>query len=105
MPIDNQRLFENRAIVGYIDKSIRNEYIKLSKKRDKIKLNEMELNLDIEISHENSEAEFELLDIFKVLTKKEAYIMKLLYVHYLSVTEVADYMKISRQAVNQAKNR
>ena len=55
MPIDNQRLFENRAIVGYIDKSIRNEYIKLSKKRDKIKLNEMELNLDIEISHEDSE--------------------------------------------------
>lgn len=40
-----------------------------------------------------------------MFTKKEAYIMKLLYVHYLSVTEVADYIKISRQAVNQAKNR
>ncbi len=43
--------------------------------------------------------------MFKVLTKKEAYIMKLLYVYYLSVSEVADYMKISRQAVNQSKNR
>ena len=105
IPIDNQKLFENKAIVGYIAKSIRNEYIKLSKKRDKIKLNEMEFNLDIEIAHEDSESEFEFLDIFKVLTKKEAYIMKLLYVHYLSVSEVADYMKISRQAVNQAKNR
>ena len=31
--------------------------------------------------------------------------MKLIYVYYLSVSEVSDYMKISRQAVNQAKNR
>ncbi|WP_443217552.1 sigma factor-like helix-turn-helix DNA-binding protein [Sporolactobacillus sp. CQH2019] len=46
-----------------------------------------------------------MLDTFKVLTEKESYIMKLLYVYYLSVNEVADFMKISRQAVNQSKNR
>ncbi|MBE6053287.1 MAG: sigma-70 family RNA polymerase sigma factor [Clostridium sartagoforme] len=105
MPIDNKNLFEDKNIVGYIAKSIRNEYIKLSKKRNKININEMELSLQIEISHEDSEPEFEILDMFKVLTKKEAYIMKLLYVYYLSVNEIADYMKISRQAVNQSKNR
>ena len=105
MPIDNKNLFEDKNIVGYIAKSIRNEYIKLSKKRNKININEMELSLEIEISHEKSESEFEILDMFKVLTKKEAYIMKLLYVYYLSVNEIADYMKISRQAVNQSKNR
>lgn len=70
-----------------------------------MKLNEVELSLDIEINHEDCEVEFEVLDIFKILTKKEAYIMKLLYVYCLSVSEVADYMKISRQAVNQSKNR
>ena len=46
-----------------------------------------------------------MLDTFKVLIEKESYVMKLLYVYYLSVSEVSDYMKISRQAVNQAKNR
>lgn len=61
--------------------------------------------MDIEINHEDCEVEFEVLDMFKILTKKEAYIMKLLYVYYLSVSEIADYMKISRQAVNQSKNR
>lgn len=105
IPIDNKRVSKNKEIIGYIAKSIRNEYIKLSKKRDKMKLNEVELSLDIEINHEDCEAEFEVLDIFKILTKKEAYIMKLLYVYCLSVSEVADYMKISRQAVNQSKNR
>lgn len=105
IPIDNKRLLKNKEIIGYIAKSIRNEYIKISKKRDKIKLNEMELNLDIEVSYEDCKMEFEMLDMFKILTKKEAYIMKLLYVYYLSVSEVADYMKISRQAVNQSKNR
>lgn len=70
-----------------------------------MKLNEIELSVNIEISHEECEAEFEVLDIFKILTAKEAYIMKLLYVYCLSVSEVADYMKISHQAVNQIKNR
>ncbi len=47
IPIENKRVLKNKEIIGYIAKSIRNEYIKLSKKRDKIRLNEMELSLDI----------------------------------------------------------
>ena len=31
--------------------------------------------------------------------------MKLIYINYLSISEVADYMGVSRQAINQAKNR
>lgn len=102
---DNENLCKDKMIVGYIAKSIRNEYIRLSRKRSKILLNESELNLDIEMEYDGFESEFEMLDIFKVLSKKEAYIMKLIYVYYLSVSEISDYMKISRQAVNQAKNR
>lgn len=102
---DNNNLCEDKAIVGYMAKSIRNEYIRLSKKINKILLNELELNLDIEIEYDGFDSEFEMLDTFKVLSEKEAYVMKLIYVYYLSVSEVSDYMKISRQAVNQAKNR
>lgn len=102
---DNKNLCEDSAIVGYVAKSIRNEYIRLSKKINKILLNELELNLEIEIEYDDFDSEFEMLDTFKVLTEKEAYVMKLIYIHYLSISEVSDYMKISRQAVNQAKNR
>lgn len=103
--IPTEKKLKNKEIVGYVAKAIRNEYINLSKKRDRVKLNEVELNLDIEIEYEECEYEFEILDMFKVLSKKECFIMRLLYVYYLSISEVADYMKISRQAVNQAKNR
>ena len=80
-------------------------YIKLSQKADKKRINEMELNLDVEIGYEEFESEMELLDLFNVLTEKEAYVMKLIYVHYLSISEVSDFMKVSRQSINQTKNR
>lgn len=105
IPINKESFFESNAILGYISKAIRNEYIKLSKNIDKKRLNEIELNLDMEIGYEDLESEMEMLDLFNILTEKEAYIMKLIYVYYLSITEVADFMKISRQSVNQTKNR
>lgn len=101
----DENLCEDKLIFSYILKSIKHEYIRLSKNKNKISSNEMELNLDIEIAYDGFENEFELLDMFKILSEKEAYIIKLIYIYYLSVSEVAEYMKISRQAVNQAKNR
>lgn len=103
--IENNNFLEDKAIFSYLAKSIRNEYIKLSQKADKKRINEMELNLDVEIGYEEFESEMELLDLFNVLTEKEAYVMKLIYVHYLSISEVADFMKVSRQSINQTKNR
>lgn len=105
IPIDNSNGFEEKAILGYIGKSIRNEYIRLSKLADKKKIKEIELDLDIEIDYEEFESEMEMLDLFNVLTEKEAYIMKLIYVYYMSVPEVAESMNITRQSVNQSKNR
>ena len=103
--LHNKELCKDKVIVSYIAKSIKNEYIRLSKKKSKIILYESELNLDIEVAYDGFESEFELLDIFKILSEKEAYIMKLLYVYCLSVSEISAFMNISRQAVNQAKNR
>ena len=88
-----------------LSKALKYEYIKLSKKNDKIKNREVELNLEIEIGYEEFDSEVEVLNLFEVLTEKEEYIMKLIYINYLSISEVADYMGISRQAINQAKNR
>lgn len=101
----DENLCEDKLIFSYILKSIRHEYIRLSKNKSKILINEMELNLDIEVAYDGFENEFELMDMFKILSEKEVYIIKLIYIYYLSVSEVADYMNISRQAVNQAKNR
>lgn len=101
----DENLCEDKFIFSYILKSIRHEYIRLSKNKNKILINERELNLDIEIAYDGFENEFEVIDMFKILSEKEAYIIKLIYIYYLSVSEVADYMKISRQAVNQAKNK
>lgn len=105
IPINKETFFENNAILAYISKSIKNEYIKLSKKHDKKRNNEIKLDLNIDMGYEELESEIEMLDLFNVLTLKEAYIMKLIYLNYLSVTEVSEFMKISRQSVNQTKNR
>ena len=104
MPEEN-KFEDDRIIFAYISKALKYEYIKLSKKNDKIKNSEVELNLEIEIGYEEFESEFEVLNLFEVLTEKETYIMKLIYINYLSISEVADYMGVSRQAINQAKNR
>ncbi|NLZ35512.1 MAG: hypothetical protein GX889_11555, partial [Clostridiales bacterium] len=42
--LHNKELCKDKVIVSYIAKSIRNEYIRLSKKKNKIKLIESELN-------------------------------------------------------------
>ncbi|NKF05384.1 sigma-70 family RNA polymerase sigma factor [Clostridium gasigenes] len=103
--IENKDFYKDKIIFAYIAKSIRNEYIKLSQKYDKRKINETELILDTEIVDDEFGSEIEMLDIFKILTKKEAYIMRLIYVNYLSISEVADFMKVTRQSINQTKNR
>lgn len=105
IPINRKNFFEDKAIVKYIAKSLRNEYIRLSKIRDRKKINEIELNLDLEIPHETFDSKIELIDLFNNLTENESNIMKLLFIRDLTIVEVADLMKISRQAVNQAKNR
>ena len=104
LPEEN-RFEDDKIIFSYISKALKYEYIKLSKKNDKIKNREVELNLEIEIGYEEFDSEVEVLNLFEVLTEKEEYIMKLIYINYLSISEVADYMGISRQAINQAKNR
>lgn len=105
IPVEYDYLKKDNIIVGYISKSIRNEYIRLSKLKNRKDSNETELKLDIGIDSEKFDSNIELLDLFNKLSKKEYKIMKLLYINNLSISEIANLMKISRQAVNQCKNR
>lgn len=102
----NNKDFENdKIIISYISKSIRNEYIRLSKNKSKIINNEKGLDYNLETECFDFFYEIELINLLEVLTEKEAYIIKLIYIDLFSVKEVSDYMKISRQAVNQTKNK
>ena len=88
LPEEN-RFEDDKIIFAYISKALKYEYIKLSKKNDKIKNREVELNLEIEIGYEEFDSEVEVLNLFEVLTEKEEYIMKLIYINYLSISGVA----------------
>jgi len=105
IPIKKDYFNKDKFIVGYIVKSIRNEYIRLSKLKNKKESNETQLNLDIEMGYEKFDSDIELIDLFNKLSKMECNIMKLIYINRLSVSEIANDMEISRQAVNQVKNR
>ena len=93
LPEEN-KFEDDRIIFAYISKALKYEYIKLSKKNDKIKNSEVELNLEIELEYEEFDSEVEVLNLFEVLTEKEEYIMKLIYINYLSKISV---IKISHK--------
>ena len=78
--IEKNNFNNDKFIVGYIVKSVRNEYIRLSKMKYKKESNEVQLNLDIEIENEKFDSDIELIDVFNKLSKMEFNIMKLIMV-------------------------
>ncbi len=99
----NNSMNSDPILVSYLHKTLKNEYIRLSKAKAKYSFSE--LNLDIITDSEEMEFDYfdELFD--KYLTNKESNILTLLFKKRYTVTEVSKAMNISRQAVNQCKNR
>lgn len=99
----NDSMDSDPILVSYLHKTIKNEYIRLSKAKTKYSFSE--LNLDIITDSQELEIDYfsELFD--KYLTKKESDILTLLFKKGYTVTEVSKLIDISRQAVNQCKNR
>ncbi|NKF05380.1 hypothetical protein J1C67_14945 [Clostridium gasigenes] len=58
-----------------------------------------------ELESEYFKEDFSFVELFKELTEKEIYIIKLIYIYGFSVTEIYQTMEITRQAVNKSKNR
>ncbi|MBU3106163.1 RNA polymerase sigma factor [Clostridium gasigenes] len=103
--VDNSNFLEDKIILGYISKSIKHEYIRLSKQYSKYSMKKIELNLDLELQLEDDNLLIEVLDLLNVLTDKQKKVIKFIFIDCNNINEVATYMNISRQAVNQIKNR
>jgi predicted DNA-binding protein YlxM (UPF0122 family) len=69
-------------------------------------LSDSKLNY-IESTFANTDCYFikDFFDLYGVITKLELMIMKMLYIQCYSVQEIANVLGITRQAVNQMKNR
>ena len=101
----NENMKNEPILISYLSKSIRNEYIRLSK--EKQKYDNLPLNLEIKTVNNLTEIDFDYVsDLLNgCLTKKEKAIMSLIYIDGYKVSDVSKVMHISRQAVNQCKNR
>ncbi|MEW4328798.1 sigma factor-like helix-turn-helix DNA-binding protein [Rossellomorea marisflavi] len=105
LSIQQFKVKSDKVIFSYLAKTVKYEFIRLSKiNRKKINF-EQSLEIVDYDDAKNLNSEIELYEMMDVLSKQESFIIECLYIHCLSATELAQYMKISRQAVNQAKNR
>lgn len=99
-------------IISYIAKSIKNQYILMSKQRNAYKIDTFsDISEEQMIYIEQLTAADDKMDIsiyFPIhnkLTEREENILKLFFVNEYSIEEIAKYLNISRQAVNQSKIR
>ncbi|WP_132996056.1 sigma-70 family RNA polymerase sigma factor [Sporanaerobacter acetigenes] len=106
IPINNPKFKQDKYIISYINKSIRNKYIYLSKNRNKIYYYESPINLDITQTPYQTNIGNKLFinDLLLTLTKREREIINLKYFKEYSDIEISKKFGISRQAVNKTKN-
>lgn len=102
--IDKGNFTEDKYIISYIKKSIINRYIALSKQLSKVSRYESEADINL-IYADNDEDVLEMCDLLKDLTEIERKVIILKYMYMMKDSEIAILNNISRQAVNQAKNR
>lgn len=105
MNLETMREKNNKVIFSYLAKAIGYEYIRLSKFHRNKEENEAVVDVETYEDEVALNSEIDLLEMMEVLTKKEAFIVSCIYVNCLSSTEVAHYLDISRQSVNQTRNR
>lgn len=97
--------YEDKQVLSYFYKSLKNEYIRLSKKNDRRKNNE-DYNCEDRVWGYNFiESNIEVVDSIKNLNNYEKKIIKMVVLNGYSVSEVAKKTGKSRQAISQVKNR
>lgn len=107
IPIDNPRFKQDKYIISYINRSIRNGYIRFSQKRNKLYYYEPTINLDIiKDSYQINVGDKLYIDeLLSLLTEREKEIIHLKYFKEYSDIEISKKVGIPRQAVNSTKNR
>lgn len=97
--------YEDKQVLSYFSKALKNEYIRLSKKNDRRKNNE-DYNCEERVWGYNFiESNIEVVDSIKNLNNYEKKIIKMVVLNGYSVSEVAKKTGKSRQAISQVKNR
>ena len=97
--------YEDKQVLSYFSKSLKNEYIRVSKKNDRRKNNE-DYNCEDRVWGYNFiESNIEVVDSIKNLNNYEKKIIKMVVLNGYSVSEVAKKTGKSRQAISQVKNR
>lgn len=107
------RIPNDYAIINYISNTLYHQYIYLSRNQVRIRRNENHFENDqmeewLGIDESTSEKiDYVLLDntMKQVLTKREYYCVKLMIVDGIPAKDVAGKLGISRQTVNENKNR
>ena len=108
---NNINLNKDECIVGYINTSIKNRYISLSKKYISIVSKEIELNVNIFL-HCTLQDEQESIDnhifvtfLLDKLPHYQKQIIENIFIDNIPVTDLSKRLHISRQSVNRTKNR
>lgn len=99
----------DKQIITYIAVGLKNEYIRLSKKRRKILKNEVPLTDSIQIPDIDREEQIDLkiliCDAMKILNSTERFVINEVIINDKKEQTVADELHITRQAVNKIKKR
>ena len=103
--IDLASKYNDKQLLSYISKSLKNEYIKLSKKKCKIYTFEYLDDNSINNKSINLDTTIEILDSLNHLTSYEKLILQKIFFSGYTVNELSKALKKSRQSVNQVKKR
>ena len=96
---------ESLGIKKYIAVSIKNQYIALSLQRDKYNKISNKIYEDFDGYFPDYEESFSVLESLEILPEKQKTIIIFRYIYGYSIFEIAVMLGISRQAVNNLKNR
>lgn len=97
--------YNDKQLLSYISKSLKNEYIKLSKKKCKIYASECLDYNHINNKSINLDSNIEILDSLNYLTDYEKWILSQIFFSGYSVNELSKSLRKSRQSINQVKKR
>ncbi len=95
----------SNGLSRYIAVCIRNKYIELAKKRQRQKPKYFPFFENCFTAERDIETRLELLDMLQLLSDKQRQVIIYKYYYTYTDIEISKIMGISRQAVNQIKNR
>lgn len=107
LPLDKIYLNQDKYIVSYIHKSLKNKYININKMSQIITTNEIDIK-DSSLSNSYIDNELSLItieDMIKDLTPKEKMVIRKVYIQNFKESEIAKELTLSRQAIHKTHKR